>query len=125
MSALETIVGNMSLAELARLANKSVEQVVAAVLAGTPAPNGRRGPGRPPGSGAGKRAPRGKVARGGISDDSVLAILRAAKGPVRAEDVRSKLGGSGAQIRIALQRLRDAGKLKVSGQRRGTRYALK
>jgi len=133
MSALETIIGSMSLADLARLANKSVEQVVAAVLGGDASPsNSRRGPGRPRGaastttttsrSGA---APKGKLPRGAISNESVLAILKSAKGPVRAEEVRAKLGGSGAQVRIALQRLRDAGKLKVTGQRRGTRYALK
>jgi biotin operon repressor len=132
MSALETIIGGMSLADLARLANKSVEQVVAAVLGGDASPsNSRRGPGRPRGatstttSSKSGGAPKGKLPRGAISNESVLAILKAAKGPVRAEEVRAQLGGSGAQVRIALQRLRDAGKLKVTGQRRGTRYALK
>lgn len=80
---------------------------------------------------AGKAAPSGKKAKVDTRapsgraqyDDTVLAAIRGTKGRVKAADLRKKLGGSPLQIRAALHRLIESGKIKAAGQARGTTYA--
>jgi hypothetical protein len=55
-------------------------------------------------------------------DETVLAAIRGAKSKVKAADLRSKLGGTPLQIRAALHRLIEDGKIKAHGQARGTTY---
>jgi hypothetical protein len=55
-------------------------------------------------------------------DETVLAASRGAKSKVKAADLRSKLGGTPLQIRAALHRLIEDGKIKAHGQARGTTY---
>lgn len=55
-------------------------------------------------------------------DETVLAAIRGAKTKVKAADLRSKLGGTPLQIRAALHRLIEDGKIKAHGQARGTTY---
>ena len=52
----------------------------------------------------------------------MFAVVKAAGGPIKAENVRAQVGGSGAQVRNALQKLAKARKLKVTGKKRGTTY---
>lgn len=122
MSALETLIGRMTVAELARLANLSVEQLVAAAFDGaTPGRTARAAAPAPvPDNGA--RVRRGKVPRGGLRLDHVLTTLASLGGPAKLDDVRVKTGGSVPQVRSALQKLAEAGKVKITGERRGTRY---
>ncbi len=120
MSAIEALVGNMTLAELARFANTSVEAIVGAVLRGSAANGGavdskRRETSSPP----------GKVTRGGLRLDRVLASLVSVGGPAKLEDVRARTGGSVPQVRAALQKLAKSGNVKITGERRGTRYAAR
>jgi hypothetical protein len=53
----------------------------------------------------------------------VLAALASVGAAAKLEDVRAKVGGSVPQVRSALQKLAEAKKVKITGQRRGTRYS--
>lgn len=120
MTRLEALVGSMTLGELARLAGRSLDEVVAVAMNGTrPTPAS----GVPP-----KRdevRPRGELPRGGVRVDRVLAAVVASGKPIDINSIRAKVGGSTAQVRAALRKLADAGKLGITGQRRGTRYAVR
>ncbi len=125
MSSLESLVGSMTVAELARLANKTVEAVVRLAFG-----HGESAARQPRARASAK--PRRKTAakpkrepRGSVAADKVLAFVAAAKGAVSAATIRSKVGGSAAQVRSALKGLAEAGKIKISGKRRGTRYTAK
>jgi len=126
MSALENLIGQMTLAELARLANTSVEQVVAIVLAGAASGKSRGGSGDaarvPPSA---WRARRGTVPRGGLRLDHIVAALASVEGPAKLEQVREQTGGSVPQVRAALQKLSEAGRVRITGERRGTRYSVR
>lgn len=129
MSSLESLVGSMTVAELARFANTTVETVVALAFPGAtvanPAPRRARAA-KAAAAPARKTAGRPrKVARGGLATDKVLAVVAAAKGPIDAQSIRGRVGGSAAQLRAALKKLAEGGKIKVSGERRGTRYTAR
>ena len=55
-------------------------------------------------------------------DAGVLAAIKSAGGPVAAEDVIKKVGGTGLQFRTATKRLIASRKIKRTGKARGTRY---
>ena len=93
--------------------------------------------GRPPGSGkkaaaapaaapaSGKKSAvdtRAAAGRGKF-DEAVLAAVKAAKGRVKANDLRKKVGGTSLQMRAALHRLIESGKIKSQGKARGTTYS--
>ena len=136
MTPLESLVATMTIEQLARLANTTVEVIVTRALGGTgggtprasqptptSTPSVTRGAAR-----NGKAAPTGKPSartRGSITDAEVLAVLGASSEPVSSEHVRAQLGGSPDQIRAALHRLRDKKRIRVSGEKRGTRYAVR
>lgn len=65
---------------------------------------------------------RGAVPRGGLQLDEVLAALALVGGPATLDQVRGKVGGSAPQVRSALQKLAESGKLNITGERRGPRY---
>jgi hypothetical protein len=112
----------------------------------------KRGPGRPPGSGKKRGRPPGRkpgrpakaasapaaapaaAAKGskvdtraasgrGKFDEAVLAAVKAGKGPVKAVDLRKKVGGTSLQMRAALHRLIASKKIKAQGKARGTTYS--
>jgi hypothetical protein len=136
---LESLVAQMTVNELAQRSGHSVAEVVELVLAsGTrtraprstgaaaPATNGRRKRGRKPGPkpGRGRKAGKaGKAASGSSYDETVLGAVKAAKGKVKAEELRKKVGGTPPQLRAALARLVEAGSVKSAGKARGTTYA--
>lgn len=66
------------------------------------------------------RTPAGREA----FDGAVFAIVEAAGGAVSASEVQRKIGGTNLQLRAALNRLIEAGRLTWSGKARGTRYSL-
>lgn len=116
MTSLETLMGSMTVAELARVGGITVEHVVRAAMGGV-SPSSRGAP----------KENRGRVAspavpRGGIRLDHVLAALADRGGPAKLEDIRAKTGGSVPQVRAALKKLAAAGSVRISGERRGTRY---
>jgi hypothetical protein len=121
MSALEALVASMTISELARLAGTSVEKVVAAAF-----DTGARL--RPaPRTAATTRTPkkttrRASVPRGGLRLDHVLSALATFGEPAKLDYVRAKVGGSVPQVRSALQKLAKSGKVRITVERRGTRY---
>lgn len=127
MSALESIVGALTVGELARLTGKSVDQIVGiafgkATQSSTAKPSSSA-VAKP--SAPAAKARGGKVPRGGLPLDSVLAALAGRNAPVKLEDVRAKTGGSVPQVRAALQKLAQSKKVAITGKRRGTRYQLR
>jgi len=145
MTPLESLVAGMTIEQLARRANITVEQLVDKALGGTvrsPVPRATQqtrsakpssapsaiGVPTPKAKTAAKVPPKAKPSartRGSITDAEVLAILGATSEPVSSEHVRALLGGSPAQIRAALHRLRDKKRVRVAGKKRGTRYAVR
>jgi DNA-binding GntR family transcriptional regulator len=53
----------------------------------------------------------------------VLTAVASIGGPAKLDQVRATTGGSVPQVRSALQKLAEAGKVKITGERRGTRYS--
>lgn len=56
-------------------------------------------------------------------EETVLGAIRSSKGRVKAEELRKRLGGTPLQIRAALHKLIEDGKIKAQGQARGMTYA--
>jgi hypothetical protein len=117
MTALESLFASMTLADLARFAGTTVAHVVELAYAGRGAAVAK--------ASMTSKAKAGEVARGGMSLDAVLAAVASVGGPAKLEDVRVKVGGTVPQVRAALQKLAGAGKIAITGQRRGTRYAVR
>lgn len=115
MAALEAMVGAMTVGDFARFAGCSIADVVAAAVNGSRVSSHSTTTAEPP----------GRVARGGLQLDAVLAALVSVGGPAKLEDVRAKVGGSAAQVRAALQKLASARRVAIEGERRGTRYVAR
>lgn len=138
----------MTVDDLARRTGRSVADLVQfafgsnAAAADEPVRTGRRG--RPPGSGAKRGRPPGRkpgrpaaaaagkkggevdtraAASRGKFDEAVLGAVRGSKGRVKAAELRKKVGGSSLQMRAALHRLIEDGKIKSQGKARGTTYS--
>ncbi len=124
---LESLIAQMTVAELAERTGRSVADLVASVLGDRPR-NGVASHARPRGADKPARggnpgtsaATRGTAGAG--YDESVLAAIKSAKGRVKAQDLRKKTGGTPLQIRAALKRLLGAGSIKSQGKARGTTY---
>ncbi len=96
--------------------------------------------GRPPGSGkqaANGSAPakktgtksrksfRTRTEAGRNKIDAAVSKFLSSAGEAGAEQIRSAVGGTSAQLRQSLDRLRKAKKVTRAGQKRGTRYTWK
>lgn len=145
MSALETLVANMSVAQLAELAGMDVDSMVALVLGkkagAAPKAPARRGGGRrkaaeavegeadapaqaapaSPSKGHNTRTRSGREAL----DEAIISFLKEQSEPVRALDIRAGVGGTAAQIRTRLNFLIEQGKVTYKGRASGTRYRAK
>jgi len=125
-NALEQLVEDMTLRQLADRTGKSVGDIVGWAMrsakgTSTKATTTTNKPGRKAASSAGSvdvRTPAGRTAY----DQAVLQAVVEAKDPVSAPDVRAKAGGTPAQARASLDRLISGGKLGYKGRARGTRY---
>ena len=109
-------------ADLQTLIQKAtVESVLDAVSDGLATPK-RRGPGRPRGSvsTSGKRIRRSTSAVGKTTD-AALAFVTSNPG-CSVGEIGSSLGMTTKDLRLPLQKLLADGKVKTSGQKRGTRY---
>lgn len=125
----------MTLAELAQFVNTTVGNLVDVAFSGrAPATTSKPSKAPPsktsskPAKATATEAPTskpGKVARGGLQLDQVLAALASVRpGPAKLEDVRARTGGTVPQVRSALQKLAGS-KVTITGQRRDTRYAVR
>lgn len=129
----------MSVAQLAELAKMDVDSMVALVLgqgtgtgnkgaaaskakqSGRPRKAAGRKPAKSSGSGHNTRTKEGRDAL----DAAILACLAEATEPMRALDVRRKVGGTAAQVRTRLNFLISKNKVSYKGRASGTRYTAK
>jgi hypothetical protein len=117
----------MTLAELSARSGKSVQKIVEWAMAGARTSgkgsifgdgeiNGvRRGDS---GSSINTRTPEGREAY----DEAVYSVVSSVETPVGAAAIREKVGGTSLQVRTALNRLIEAGKIGYEGRARATRY---
>lgn len=105
----------MTVGELATLSRRSVQDLVSTVLSVGASPSTSR-------TIVEAASAARDVGRGGLQLSSVIAALAAIQGPAKLDDVRAKVGGSQAQVRAALQKLAAAGTVRITGERRATRY---
>lgn len=146
MSALETLVSNMTVAQLAELAGMDVDSMVSLVLgkarkgAGaakeSPTPRGRRkaaaaesttqaaAPAQAAPAPSKKHNTRTREGREAL-DQAILSFLKKQGDPARAIDVRNGVGGTAAQVRTRLNVLIEQGKVSFKGRASGTRYKAK
>ena len=58
-------------------------------------------------------------------EEAILGALgELGGGPVSGADVKAKVGGTSLQVRTAMNRLIEAGKVTFEGKARGTKYSL-
>jgi len=127
----------MTLSELADRSGKSVSQIIAWALpgksGGSKAAAPRAGAKKP----AAKAAPSGGASKGAKVvntrtpegrakyDEAVFAAVSSAKGPLGSSALRKSVGGTPLQLRTALNRLIEDGKVTYEGKARATRYSLR
>jgi hypothetical protein len=129
--ALEDLVGNMTLSELAQRSGRSVGAIVDFALGSRSA--ARRvatGNGVPASGKRGRRSSAGAVdtrsAAGRTEfDQRVLEAVRGLGGTAQAADVERVVGGTPLQRRTSLMRLVKSRKLTRSGKARSTAYTLR
>ena len=131
-SALEDLVGNMTLAELAARSGKSVEAIAAYAMGGASGSNGARGRAEisnvEPGAKAGRRKAVAETrTRSGRDefDARVLDAIKNAGGTAQSVDIEEIVGGTAQQRRAALHRLIASRKLARTGKARSTAYTVR
>ena len=128
-NALEQLVEDMTLRQLADRTGRSVGDIVGWAMRSAKGTTketttSAKKPGRKAKASPGSvdvRTPAGRKAY----DQAVMQAVVEAKDPVSAPDVRAKAGGTPAQARAALDRLISGGKLGYKGRARGTRYFVR
>lgn len=126
-SALETLVGNMSLNDLASRSGRSIEDLVAFAFNGTSARRGRSASSSANGSAGARRSKNvdTRTASGREAyEAAVFGVIQNARDWTSAVNIRSQVGGTPQQARAALNRLISDGKVKFKGQARATKYAI-
>lgn len=137
MSALETLVSNMTVAQLAEVAGLGVDEIVALILtkaalhrsqsATKSQATRRKGP-QPRAGVINTKEARAEVntrTREGreVVDNAILEFLGGCEAPARASEVRKAVGGTAAQIRARLNHLiEETGQVAFEGRAAGTRY---
>ncbi len=115
--------------QLSTLIRASALESVQEALGGS-LPQAARKPGRPKGStsrkAATRRTPSGRSGRRSAGDveatqAQVLAFVKA-NDKCSVADVAASMGVSTKELQLPMRKLVEEGKLKTSGQRRGTRY---
>jgi hypothetical protein len=131
-SALEDLVGNMTLAELAARSGKSVEAIAAYALGGASGSNGARARAATsspePSAKTGRRKAvaetRTRTGRDDF-DTRVLDAIKNAGGTAQSVDIEKIVGGTAQQRRAALHRLIASRKLARTGKARSTTYTVR
>lgn len=128
----------MTLSELSDRSGKSVSQIIAWALPGksggakasapraaSKKPAAKASSGSSKSSGGGKavntRTPEGRAAY----DAAVLDAVTSAGKPIGSSKLRKAAGGTPLQMRTALNRLIEEGKVTYEGKARATRYSLR
>jgi hypothetical protein len=110
-------------------AKKAAIEQVLAQIGGQAAPK-RRGPGRPKGTGGGgggiksiRKGKRRSAEDVAAMGETLVSYVKANPG-ARADQIASALRTDPGTIRLPMQALLAAKKVKTQGQRRGTKYYL-
>ncbi len=123
----------MTLSELADRSGKSVSDIIAWALPGKgggakaprPAAVKKAAPKAAAGGGKSKvvntRTPEGRAEY----DTAVLEAVGSFKSAAGSSQLRKKVGGTPLQMRTALNRLIESGKVTYEGKARATRYSLR
>ncbi len=117
----------MTAGELAARSDISVAHLIEVALSGRGASQSKATTARAttPTRVASSPARHGKIVRGGLSLDDVLAAVGSVGGPAKLEDVRAQTGGTVPQVRAALQKLAGAKTIAITGERRSARYTTR
>lgn len=123
--ALEMLVREMTLAELADRGERSIDEIVQFALGVPRDGRGSRRPKRPRASRVAGAARVDTRTAAGRSDykRALLAVLRDKSGPVGATELRGSVGGTASQARATLNRLIEAGQVTYQGKGRWTKYS--
>jgi hypothetical protein len=130
-TALEDLVGRMTVAELALRSGRSVEAIAAFALGGTAKASTRASANgevaKPQGRAGGRRASVQTRTIAGRTefDDRVLDAVRSLGGSAQSKDIQRLVGGTTLQRRVALKRLVQSRKLTRSGNTAATTYTLR
>ncbi len=92
----------------------------AAATAAAPSSPPAASPDEPVGGEINTRTPSGRAAL----DSTVFEVLKSMPGWVGAGELQKRIGGTNMQIRNAVNRLIDQGKVTWTGKARGTRYRV-
>jgi hypothetical protein len=119
--ALETLLGEFTLNDLAERTGKTVEQIVAFAMNDEPTKASKPKPKLVAidTESVNTRTPEGREAY----DEAILVFLKARKGHwMRAGEIREACGGTALQARTALARLIEEEKITYQGRARATEY---
>ncbi len=131
-STLEEFVGSMTLSELAQRSGKSVSQIIE--WAGSKARPAKAAPARAAAAAAPAKKPSGRGSKNvntrtpegrAAYDEAVFEAVSGAKDAVGSAYLRKRIGGTPLQLRTALNRLIESGKVTYQGKARATRYSLR
>ena len=129
VQALETFVGEMTVAELCNRTGRSVEDLLAFCSSGRPAKSASTGT---PGGAKPKAKSSGKTRRVRATsdelvalDERVLGLIRAAKDGVGGREMANKTGETLPRLRGSLKRLVDKRKVRFAGNTAARRYWAK
>ncbi|MCB9652513.1 MAG: hypothetical protein H6729_00075 [Deltaproteobacteria bacterium] len=89
-----------------------------------PGKAGKRPKGKPAGKTPAKVNTRTAPGRAAFEEAILGALGELGGGPVSGADVKAKVGGTSLQVRTAMNRLIEAGKVTFEGKARGTKYSL-
>ncbi|MBL4687242.1 MAG: hypothetical protein JKY37_21780 [Nannocystaceae bacterium] len=131
-AALEHLVGELTLADLAARSGRSVGEIVEYAMRSKPgataartAAQGSKATTPAPSKGGRARKVDTRTAGGREAyQEAVLDVLVGSGKPTAAAFIRRKAGGTPLQARAALNRLIEGGKVTFSGKARATRYTL-
>lgn len=124
MNQLEILIGEMTIADLARTSGKSVAEIAAYILGGVAAPKSTKGPNKgAPEAEATNGTPKATATAKLAAD--ILAALGRSGTPLRSMDLEKLVGGTTEIRRHVLAQLLAAKKIRKSGVARGTRYAIR
>lgn len=124
MTQLESLIAEMTIVDLAKLAGRSVQEIAAYALGGSTS----RANGKPPrahvdddsrATAAPKSDATGKLAQ------DILDALSGSETPLRSMDLEKIVGGTTTTRRYVLHKLLAEKEIRKSGTARGTRYALR
>jgi hypothetical protein len=113
-TALEQLVGSMTVAQLARCAGITIDDIVA-VTVGRARTTKMRAPAN---GGVRPHEPRpsgNKYERAAAYTAGVANVVRTAKRPISSKEIRATVGGNATRCRLALERLIAAGAIDHDG----------